>query len=327
MKRATKYLKRWQTLLALIIVSLFIILAIFAPVIASEGEMMSGELKRVGSEVDSAPHPPSQENPLGTLPRQLDVFYGLVRGTRSAVSFGLAATLLTALIGLLVGGISGLAGGKVETWLMRFTDAFLCIPTIAAVALIEQLLEIIQLYLTKNTDFFLITIGLVPRSIFDTPLGRFVASLNPVMLALIVFSWMAYARTFNTLVSTLRQVEYVQAARAVGADPRRIFFRHILPNSVSPIIILAAKDISSMVMLQTTFTFIGFQGRSAWAQVLVAGRDWIIGLSGNPFTYWWVWLPVTLTIILFGVGWNLLGDEINHWMNPKRDYDYEKPNG
>jgi peptide/nickel transport system permease protein len=321
LKNTARYLRRWQTLLAVLIVSFFIILAIAAPLITSDGEMLSGDLKRVGSETDNTPKPPSQSSPLGTLPHQLDVFYGLVNGTRGAVSFGLLATLITVSIGLLVGGVSGLAGGKIETWLMRITDAFLCIPTIAAVALIEQLLEIVQLNLTNSTDLFLITLGVIPRAIQDTVLGRFVTSLNPVMLALIAFSWMAYARVFNTLVTSLRQVEYVQAAQSIGARPTRIFFRHILPNAIAPIIILAAKDISSMVMLQTTFTFIGFKGQSAWAQMLSIGKDWIIGLAGNPFIYWWVWLPVTLAIIGFGIGWNLLGDEINHWMNPKRDYD------
>jgi peptide/nickel transport system permease protein len=195
---------------------------------------------------------------------------------------------------------------------------------IAAVALIEQLLEIIQFSITKNSDFFMISMGIIPRSILDTPLGMFVASLNPVMLALIAFSWMAYARTFNTQILALRQMEYVQAAYLMGVKPLRILLKYILPNAISPIIVLAAKDISSMVVLQATFTFIGFQGKSTWAQVLVVGRDWIIGQAGNPFTYWWVWLPVTLTIILFGVGWNMLGDEINYWMNPKKDYDYQK---
>jgi len=324
MKLKANYFHRWQTVLAILVVSFFLLVAVIAPLMAPDAELMTGEIKRVGSETDYSPHPPNSQSLLGTLPRQLDVFYGLIRGTRGAVVFGVLATFFTAFLGLLIGSISGLIGGKVSSWLMRFTDAFLSIPMIAAVALIEQLLEIIQLNLTKNTDFFTITLGIIPHSIQDTPLGRFVASLNPVMLALIAFSWMAYARTFNTQVASLRQVEYVQAARSVGVKPLRILFRHIFPNAISPIIVLAAKDISSMVMLQATFTFIGFQGKSAWVQVLVVGRDWIIGQAGNPFTYWWVWLPVTLAIILFGVGWNLLGDEINFWMNPQKDYDYRK---
>ncbi len=153
----------------------------------------------------------------------------------------------------------------------------------------------------------------------NTGIALFVGWMVLMRLALIAFSWMAYARTFNTQISSLQKEEYVQAARSEGVRPLRILFRHIFPNAISPIIVLAAKDISSMVVLQATFTFIGFQGRSAWAEVLVIGRDWIIGQSGNPFTYWWVWLPVTLAIILFGVGWNLLGDEINFWMNPKNE--------
>jgi peptide/nickel transport system permease protein len=113
----------------------------------------------------------------------------------------------------------------------------------------------------------------------------------------------------------LKNMEYIEAARVSGSRRSKIIFRHILPNAISPAIILAARDIGGMVILQTTFTFIGLGGNSPWANVLANGRDWIIN-QGFTFTYWWVFLPVTLALILFSIGWNFLGDGLNDVMNP-----------
>ena len=135
------------------------------------------------------------------------------------------------------------------------------------------------------------------------------------MIAFILFSWMPYARIMNTLVQKIKQAEYIQAVRALGAGHPRIIFRHLIPNAIPPVIVLAARDVGAMVLLQAIFTFIGFGGNSPWGMVLVKGRDWIV-TAGGIFTYWWVFLPVTLALILFGIGWNLLGDGLNDALNP-----------
>jgi peptide/nickel transport system permease protein len=136
------------------------------------------------------------------------------------------------------------------------------------------------------------------------------------MLALIVFSWMPYARIVNALAAQLRSAEFVVAARALGASDRRIIVHHLFPNVIAPAIVLAARDIGSMVILESAFTFIGLRGTVAWGVLLVAARDYVIGIGGNPFAYWWTFLPVALALILFGVGWNLLGDGLNTMLNP-----------
>jgi peptide/nickel transport system permease protein len=141
--------------------------------------------------------------------------------------------------------------------------------------------------------------------------------LDPVMIALILFSWMPYARVMNTIVLRLKQTEYIQAARALGAGHSAIIFRHLIPNAISPVIVLAARDVGGMVLLQATFTFIGLGGESLWGLLLVRGRDWIIGPGGNILAYWWVFLPATLALILFGVGWDLIGDGLNEVLNPR----------
>ena len=115
----------------------------------------------------------------------------------------------------------------------------------------------------------------------------------------------------------VKQTEYVEAAKAVGARHIRIIWKHILPNSISPAIVMGTRDIGRMVVIQASLTFIGIGSSSAWATLLNTGKDWIIGPGGNLFTRWWIYLPITLAVVIFGVSWSLLGDEINHWMNPK----------
>jgi peptide/nickel transport system permease protein len=141
--------------------------------------------------------------------------------------------------------------------------------------------------------------------------------INPVMLAFILFSWMPYARIINTMVLGLKETEYVQAARALGAGHTKIIVRHLIPNSISPAVVLLARDIGGLVLLQATFTFIGLGGNSTWGRLLVDGRDWIIGAGGNVLAHWWVFVPATLALVLFGVCWNLLGDGLNDWLNPR----------
>jgi peptide/nickel transport system permease protein len=235
------------------------------------------------------------------MPGQLDVYHTLVWGTRSALRFGLMVTLTTACLGVLIGAISGYSGGAVNGLVMRITDAFLTFPALAGVWLLGQVM--------------------MPASPLGepTPLLKTLINLklSPVMLTLILFSWMPYARLINANVIQLKQTEYVQAARAVGARNVRIILRHLLPNALSPAIVLAARDVGGMVIVESAFRFVGLGGATEWGVLLVAGRDYVIGMSGNPLTYWWVFLPATLALVLFGIGWNLLGDGLNTLLNPR----------
>ena len=119
-------------------------------------------------------------------------------------------------------------------------------------------------------------------------------------------------------MAKLRSVDYVLAARTIGVRGPQIIFRHLLPNAISPAIVLVARDIGAMVLLGAAFVFIGVGGESPWGILVTAGRDYVIGAFGDPFQTWWTWLPVTLILILFGVGWNLLGDGLNDYLNPRQ---------
>lgn len=295
-----RFLANWQNLIGLAIVGLFVYIAIAAPQIAPPTDPANpSPVKIIGRSTDSVPHPPSATTPFGTASGQADIFYSVVWGTRSALHFGLTVTLLTATLGILLGAFSGYAGGWFNSLIMRMTDALLAFPVIAGIVLFELAAPL--------------NVGQTPspfRVFLDS------LSLDPFMAALIAFSWMPYARLTNASVQLLKHADFILASKSLGVSTPRMVFKHVLPNTISPAIILAARDVGVFVILEAAFTFIGIAGGSEWGSLLAGNRNWIIGVRGNPFTYWWVYIPPTVALILFSTGWNLLGDGLNATLNP-----------
>ncbi|MBK8988466.1 MAG: ABC transporter permease [Chloroflexi bacterium] len=266
-----RFFRRKQNWLALLLVGGFLFVALAAPWLAPpDNPANPSPFKSVNRTFDRLPQPPGGDSPLGSVGQlanlarfgftpgqdrfeQWDVFYTLIWGTRSALRFGLTVTLTTAVLGLLIGLISGYAGGIVQQGLMLFTDAFLTFPVIAAVWLFQRLLfgrifnplTLPEMYLGWERAFIWL-------------------DLDPIMLALILFAWMPYARLVNGMVIQQKQADYVTAARALGASHRRIIWRHLLPNVISPAIVYGARDVGGSVILASAFIFIGFGGSVTW---------------------------------------------------------------
>jgi peptide/nickel transport system permease protein len=297
MRALVRFVAIPQNLLALAIVLGTVAVAAVAPRLAppTDDIMVAPGFARVGSALDQTPRPPSADAPMGTISGQFSVFYTVVWGTRSALRFGLVVALGTSVLGVIVGALSGYLGGWPQRVTLPVIDAFLSFPAIAGLWVIRY--------------------AMFPPNVesITTPIQRLVTTLglDPLMVALILFSWMPYARIANAGALRLREIDYVLAARALGAPPVQIVRRHVIPNLVAPIIVLAARDVGGSVMLAAAFTFIGVGGDLPWGSLLALGRDWVIGPGGSLTAYWWVYLPVTLALLLFGIGWNLLGDGLN----------------
>jgi peptide/nickel transport system permease protein len=294
MSRARRFLASPANLLALALIGLYVAVALAAPRLAP----LSGP-SGTGLSPARLPAPPSAEHPLGTVGGQ-SVYQALVWGTRDALRFGLLVTSLTALAGVTIGAIGGYSGGLTGTALMRVTDAFLAFPALAGAWLLGQIM-----FARLQHDPVLLRQVLIEWR------------LSPVMVSLILFSWMPYARLIHANVARLKRVPYVEAARALGASQGRIIVRHLLPNALAPVVVLAARDVGAMVIWATGFAFIGLGAGSTWGSLLVTARDFVIGSAGNPLTYWWTYLPVSAAIVVFGIGWNLLGDGLNQSLNPR----------
>jgi peptide/nickel transport system permease protein len=288
-RAVVRFFSSGPSLLGLVLVALFIGTALAAPTLAPDYGALEAPpgFQRAGRALDRTPHPPSAAAPLGTLPGQWDVYFTIVWGTRAALRFGLSVAAGAAILGTLVGLLSGYAGGWIHRLTMAVVDGFLTFPALAGFFLVERVLS-----------------TLPERG------ARLVAAVHgdPLMLTLIAFSWMPYARIIASSTLRTKRVDYVEASRALGARWTRVAFCHLLPNVVSPAFVLMARDIGAMVILSAAFTFIGVGSSSPWGMLVTLGRDWIIGPGGNPFFFWWVYVPATLALLLFGIGWNLTGD-------------------
>jgi len=287
---------------------LFIVLAFFAPVLSPSED--NDACKQVGRRSDFQPHPPSPEAPLGTLPQQIDVYHSLIWGARDALVFSLSVVTISAIFGGLLGAISGMSGGWLNRIILRVTDTFLTIPLIVGVVFLQQLINTSNEVLSGFMNYQLWVRGGDPLAETNA-LIDFFAVVDPLLVSFLALSWMGYTRMMNASVITVKQEEYIEAARSVGVSSFRLLFRHILPNAFQPLLVMAARDIGNVLILQATLTFLKVGGNSIWGEMLAMGRDWIIGPKGSLFDTWWVYLPATLIVILFSVTWNLLGEGLN----------------
>jgi peptide/nickel transport system permease protein len=296
--RFVRDLRNW---IPLIFVIGFVILALFAPLISPPTDLSDPGFNRNGG-FSQTPLSPNPTNPLGTFPGGFDVFHTIIWGARSALQFGLTVALATAAIGIGIGAISNFLGGTPGRIGMRITDAFLAFPSLAAIMLFSQIFK--------------------PGSPTGFTQLLNILHLEPVALALILFSWMAYSRLTYVSIEQQKDQEYIEAARVMGLNNVSIFFRHILPNISTPLVVLVMRDIGGMVILEAALGFIGVSHITEWGQMIAASKDWIVGPTLG-FTYWWTFIPVTLVLILFSVSWQWLGQRINATVNP-RSYSFLK---
>lgn len=317
MKRLKRFFSRWQNWIATLLILAYFGVAIAAPYLSPDDPKQPGPFMRVGKATRGEPQPPDETAVLGMLPFGIDVYHALVWGSRDALQFGLIVTVSTALFGVFYGALSGVVSQRMGGLLMNIADSFLAFPPIAGVVFLQQLFAIT---ITTFGGFYYVhpTLGRIveitgPATLIQTLLE----TINPLMLSLIVFSWMPYARLVNSIVLTLRQTDFVQAARALGGNPFWVIRRHLLPNSIAPAMVIAARDVGGVVLLQATLTFIHIGGDSIWGSMLAQARDWVIGPGGSLLTYWWVFLPPTLAVMVFGIVWNMLGDGLSDVLDPR----------
>jgi peptide/nickel transport system permease protein len=296
----------------------FILVATYAPQISEEGKKTPGSFKQIGRATDFKPHAPDEKAILGTAPQQFDIFHSIIWGTADAIKFSMSVVVIAALIGMLIGILSAYAGGFFNSLLMRMTDAFLTIPLVVGVVFIQQLVMVSISALTEGFSYQMWEIGRMPE-IGTNALIEFFTKTDPILFAFIALSWMPYARLMNTIILEIKENDFIMATRALGAGPLRVIFRHLLPNAYRSMLIMASRDLGNIVILQATITFLGLGGNSTWGELLAMGRDWVIGPGGRMFDYWWVYLPVTLVVIVFGITWNLVGEGLQHFFRLERE--------
>lgn len=233
------------------------------------------------------PEAPSEAFPLGTTSNGYDIAYGLVWGARTAFQIGLIIVGISIVLGLLVGGLAGFFGGWVDEVLMRFTDVVIAFPS------------------------------LVLAIVIVTILGQ---TLTNVIVAISLVAWPNYARVIRGEILKLKTLDYVESARALGGRGLRIFSRHIFPNTLAPLVVVASLDMGSVVLTAAALSFLGLGppvGYADWGQMVNFARNWILGPPGDPLAYWYTSVYPGMAILVFVLGWNLLGDALRDALDPR----------
>jgi len=145
--------------------------------------------------------------------------------------------------------------------------------------------------------------------------------LKNMIIALTIVSWPSYARLIRGEVLSVKERDFVTAARALGAGRRRILLRHILPNVIFPVIIVASLDIGYIVLAAASLSFLGLGsplGTADWGQLVALSRNWILGAHGNPFAYIHTIAVPGMALFLFVMAWNMLGDAFRDILDPRQ---------
>jgi len=224
--------------------------------------------------------PPSHSHPLGLDDLGRDVLSRIVWGARVSLRVGFSVVILASLIGITLGAISGYFGGWMDTIIMRITDILLAFPGI------------------------LLAIALV------AVLGP---SLNNVIFALVIIGWVGYARLVRGQVLKVREMEYVTAAKALGAKSPRVIIRHVLPNIMNPVIVMATLGLAGAILAEAALSFLGLGVQPptpSWGKMLDDGRRYI-GVANHLAIF------SGAAIMLAVMGLNFLGDGLIDALDPK----------
>jgi peptide/nickel transport system permease protein len=302
----------------------------------------------------STPLPPSPTFPFGLTTYQYDIYYACIWGTITAFRVGITVVGLSLLIGLTIGILAGYYGGWIDEVLMRLTDVVFAFPglvlaivfvsvlpntLIIGVALILPIIAVILSLITISNLAFsgaritsvrsliwligtvvaiFLSVAVLARILPNIGIGLGLAKLDKVLLALTIVGWPGYTRVIRGEVLRTRTEDYIEAAKASGCSDLRIMGRHILPNAIYPILILASLDIGGVVLTAAALSFLGIgapPNYADWGQ-LVQKSETYIGIAGELGFYWYIWIIPGAFLFIFCLGWNLLGDAIRDILDP-----------
>jgi len=233
----------------------------------------------------SAGTPPSWQHPFGVESSGIDVFSEVIHGTRNDLYVGLTAAILTMVIGIIVGALGGYFKGIISDVVLGVIQIFFVIPALLLILLFAR-----------------IFLALVFKGL----------GLTLIVLILSFFGWSGTAFIVRGETLRVREMDFVQAARSLGAGSSRLLFRHIVPNILSPVIVITTLDIAGFILTEVVVSFLGFgdANTTTWGLLLNEGFSYIR-------TDWWVALFPGLAVVFSVLGFNLMGDGLSDALNPR----------
>lgn len=272
--------------------AVYLLLALLAPLIAPYNPYDLALLDIMDSEIPPAWQADGEQRfLLGTDAQGRDMLSTILYGTRISLMIGICAVILQAFIGIVVGLCAGYFGGKIDSVLMRIAD--------------------IQL------SFSTLMVAIIVLAVFQAAFGaeRYSELALPMLILVIgIAEWPQYARTVRATVLAEKHKEYVDAARVMGFRPIRIMVRHILPNSLSPILVISTVQVANAIISEASLSFLGLGmpvSEPSLGSLISSGFDYIF--SGS----WWITTIPALVLVLLVLVMNLLGDWLRDVLNPK----------
>jgi peptide/nickel transport system permease protein len=270
-------------LIGAIVISILVLAAIFVPVISPYNPETFN--------LDIRVQPPSAAHIMGTDELGRDLFTRILYGGRISLAIGVLAMAFAVSVGTLVGALAGFYGGWIDSILMRVTDVFLAFPRLFVLILVTTVLRQLELQWLHASDW------------------------QPIAAVIGLLSWMSVARLVRAEYLSIREKEFVEAARAIGAPNARIIFRHILPNSASPIIVAATLGVAASMLTEAGLSYLGFGVQPptpTWGNLLRNAQ--------GQMTYapWMAVFP-GLMIFIAVIAINYIGDGLRDALDPRHE--------
>lgn len=225
---------------------------------------------------------PNREHLLGTDDIGRDVLSRVIYGTRVSLSVGLVAVTIYVVIGTVLGSISGYFGGWIDSTIQRFTDAVMCFPSLIII---------------------IAAVAIIGPSIYN------------VMIVIGLLTWPGICRLVRGQILTLREREFVEAARAMGASPARVIFSHLLPNTIAPITVAATFGVAAAILTEAGLSFLGLGVQPptpSWGNLINTAQSASV-LQDMP----WLWAPAGVMIALAVLSINFVGDGLRDALDPR----------
>jgi peptide/nickel transport system permease protein len=276
---------------SLVFVTVLLVLSLAAPLIASlrgVDPATTDLLRRL--------EPPSAQNWLGTDELGRDLFQRLLDGGRVSLLVGFAGALLSAVLGAVIGVVSGYVGGRFDSVMMRVTDGVIALP----------LLPLLIVLAAIDPKKLGIPVEIAQSETF---------SLYRIVVIVALTGWTTVARLVRAETLSLKRRDFTRAARAMGARPLRIMFRHILPNAAGSLVVATTMSIGTLILLESTLSFLGLGTQppaASWGNMLTGAQEL---LQDAPMQAVWPGLLIFLTVIAF----NFLGDGLQDALDPRSE--------
>ncbi|MGI5984139.1 MAG: ABC transporter permease [Sakamotonia sp.] len=270
-----KFVHNKKAMLGLAIVMILVLAVVFIPLFADLDPYTTDRAAGFNK-------PPSDAHILGTDDVGRDLFARLLYGGRISLFVGITSTIISVLIGIPLGLIAGYFRGTAESIIMRTADAFMSFPSMVLI--------------------------LVLVAVFGP-------SILTVTVVIGVLGWTAIAKLIYGNVLSIREREYIQAARAVGVSTRKILFSEVLPNAIPPVWANISFRVAGAILTESSLSFLGMgvqTPQASWGNIIFAAQNLLV-LTARP----WVWLPPGICIILVVIGFNFIGEGVRDALDPK----------